>query len=106
MRTKLYSIVGNEGVSEDEAVARILYDIDLPLSALFRYCAALRENRRGCFKALLKLLIEPASRQYVQSQEHYDEIWGDFIPAKFKKDALEQYRLLLHPEEDNYVEDR
>lgn len=72
----------------------ILLNETLPLSALFRYCAAAKKHKELDLTFVMTRYRKGAAVQYVRSREAYDSTWGDWIPKKFKSEALEIYHAL------------
>lgn len=72
----------------------ILADEKIELTALFRYCSAATEG----FDDLVKKFNFPALAQYLTDCDEYDEIWGDWIPEKFRRVKQNMQRLLKQGE--------
>jgi hypothetical protein len=72
----------------------VLMNDRLALSALFRYCLALRIRKDHGAKRFLQVannFERMAALQYMEDPSIYDEIWGDWIPDKFKQEAAGVY---------------
>lgn len=61
----------------------VLLSEDLSLTPLFRYCVGYSER----FRNVVERYRGAAAVQYVRSRWAYDEVWGEWIPPKFKKVA-------------------
>tara|TARA_B100000700_G_C14896858_1_gene785434 strand:- start:405 stop:1091 length:687 start_codon:yes stop_codon:yes gene_type:complete len=78
-RSRLY------GPSEEDALRSVLLDLSLPLSALFRYSAAVS----GDLHDVAARFFEPALMQYFFEQELYDDAWSGHIPDSLRQAAVE-----------------
>ena len=83
--------------SEDAALVSVLLDDTVELSPLFRYCAAVfsRNNDPERFGKVIEYYYEPALVQYMRSKKNYDEIWREFIPEDFRREAPRKYEALI-----------
>lgn len=61
----------------------VLYDHDNGLTALFRYCGAVKIERDD----IADVYHYAALLQYLFGQEIYNEVWGDLIPQSLKDEA-------------------
>lgn len=78
-------------VEELEALRMALVDESAALSALFRYCVAKRERMAD----LARLFYLDAVVQYLRHADHYDKLWGDWLPEDFRPRAEKFYRRIL-----------
>jgi hypothetical protein len=69
--------------TRDQALASVLLDLSLPLSALFRYSAA----EAGGLPDVATRFFDPALMQYFFEQELYDTAWEGYIPDSMKQAA-------------------
>lgn len=67
----------------DQARELVLRDSSFGLSAIFRYCAAVRD--RGA--ALAALFRDAALFQYIFQRAAYDSTWGAMIPEDLRSEA-------------------
>jgi hypothetical protein len=68
-----------------------LQNLELPLTPLFRYCVARREELQDLLND--KTLLVAAAHQYVCESSYLDEVWGDLIPEDFREQALAMFNL-------------
>ena len=78
-----------------EACVEVLWDFDLSLSPLFRYCLALqlaKEYEDDQFEDIANRFLVPAALQYIEDAEAYDVVWGRaWLPAGFRGEATRAY---------------
>lgn len=89
-KTRILSQQTLYGRTMVQATLRVLTDVTLSLSALFRYCLARNMQANGFVEAFAELAEEykvEAAIQYVRHQSEYSRIWGRSIPEDFKLDA-------------------
>lgn len=72
-----------EVTSPEELKRLVLWDEDLSLSALFRYCLAVDEG----YDDIAKTFLAGALVQYLSQLRHYDQVWGIWIPQQFRNTA-------------------
>jgi hypothetical protein len=65
------------------AYRAVIMDLNLPLSALFRYALSYTSQQTD----LAEIWYEPALAQYVFDSGPYDEVWGDLIPPPLREAA-------------------
>ena len=75
----------------------ILFDVEVALSALFRYCMATsivnqaRTQNKEIFNEIALRYRQAAVMQYIPAADVYDTTWGKFIPPAFHIDAEQLY---------------
>ena len=82
-----------------DAWANVLYNDDVQLSALFRYCMAFDVGKksddnqlRNRFSRICQTYRYDAAEQYLDHPSAYDRTWGvERIPAKFRRQAKDMY---------------
>lgn len=78
-----------------EASVEVLWDFELSLSALFRYCLALqllKQYKDSQFQELADSFRVVAALQYVEDPEAYDIVWGrKWLPVGFRSEAATVY---------------
>jgi hypothetical protein len=67
-------------VDEEEAASRVLRNLRLELSAIFRYCMA---SLAGDVP-VIEMFEVHALRQYAYSRRAYDKGWGELIPDRLR----------------------
>ena len=65
--------------------AILLKDLEVPLSALFRFCVAVSEDLGDVTDQFHELALQ----EYLQDSQGYDCAWGVYIPACLKQDGLD-----------------
>lgn len=78
------------GYTDEQAVRRVLLDEHLPLSPLFRFCIAMRQNLHD----IANQFFPDALVQYAFDREKYDVIWATLIPGRLKQAAVELYAFI------------
>jgi hypothetical protein len=63
----------------------VLLDVENGLTALFRYCAAMKTQPQHT--EIAELYYDSALFQYLLSPDEYEELWKDFLPEHFKREA-------------------
>ena len=63
----------------------VLKDLEVPLSALFRFCVAVSEDLGDVTDQFHELALQ----EYLQDSQGYDCAWGVYIPACLKQDGLD-----------------
>jgi hypothetical protein len=78
-----------------EAAVEVLWDMELSLSPLFRYCLALqllKEHRDNQFQEVADAFHTVAALQYMEDPEAYDTVWGSkWLPTGFRSEAALAY---------------
>jgi hypothetical protein len=74
---------GLRKVDAIEATKAVLWDLDVELTPLFRFCWAVSMKRKS-FRKIRDNYLLLAAIQYSSDSECYDEVWGDRIPQSFK----------------------
>lgn len=72
--------MGMMDLTEEEAIETTLLDPELNMSALYRYCVALRYG----LAHVQARYYQAALRQYAGMASVYDELWGELIPQDFR----------------------
>jgi len=67
--------------TDEQALRLVLSDLALPLSALYRYCAAADSRHR--LQDIRDQFMEPAAVQYLFERDLYDQFWAKYIPVSF-----------------------
>ena len=62
----------------------VLKDLEVSLSALFRFCVAVSEDLGDVTAQFHELAL----REYLQDPDGYARAWGEYIPEVLKKEAL------------------
>jgi hypothetical protein len=79
-----------------EASVETIWDFELSLSALFRYCLALQlfeQYKDQQFKDAADELHVVAALQYIEDPNAYDTVWGSkWLPVGFRSDAALVYK--------------
>ncbi len=70
-----------------DALAAVLLDESLPLSALYRYCLATSIGGER-FRRIARLYEVEAARQYRRNRADYDAVWGRWIPERLRERSL------------------
>lgn len=65
------------------AYRAVIMDLNLPLSALFRYALAYSSQQMD----LVEIWYELALAQYLYDSGPYDQVWGDLIPPPLREAA-------------------
>jgi hypothetical protein len=94
MRTNI-AVKLSVGYAKEQAWEDVLLDLDLGMSALFRYCMAVsmaNELKSKRFMVMAGEFRTPAAIQYVRDAAAYDQFWKDLIPRYIRKNAEEIYR--------------
>ena len=90
LQSEIAHIRINSDASMEEAIEEALWDEQLPMSSLFRYCVAAGMPGDE-FAELANTFRVGAAVQYVRHKAIYDRVWGDFIPRELKKSAAGIY---------------
>lgn len=85
---RIYKNINN--LSTEDATLQTLYDVLVPLSALFRYCLAC-SMPGDKFKKLIKFYQEDAVMQFQQHRQAYLQHWATMLPEGFAAEAERIY---------------
>lgn len=86
--------VEGDGRSSEDACAATLVNTSVELSPLFRYCLA-RSMPGERFRAIAKLYVYAAVRQFMCYREHYCAHWRAWLPSGFPAMAEALYERAL-----------
>jgi hypothetical protein len=95
-------------VSGEDAWARVINDLSIELTALFRLCMASYVAaqpgtiNRQRFVQLINQFRDAAAVQYCLDSEAYDRVWQNKIPANFKAEAEQIYRRIHGVTEEEF----
>jgi len=73
--------------TDDEIMGSVLFDESLAMTPLFRYCMAKSLKIERVYTDYL----HKAVLQYIPRKQLYDNVWGNFIPARFAQKAEQVY---------------
>lgn len=88
LRTEIFkarSCQQANGWTDSETDDTVLLDRTSSLTALFRYCLAIKSGRPD----IAEVFHRPALMQYVSSMDAYDHVWSDWIPSNLRMEAQE-----------------
>ncbi len=85
--------------SDEDAWHIALNDVNIPLTALFRYCVARSvrdqpntpQDQKDRFHQTVSRFAVAAAVQYVYAEDGYKAIWKEWIPPDFSAKAKAQY---------------